>query len=98
VDPYSIDIGFHLPGWSPRYQSRSILVQIRFHPDPLDPTPRLIGIEVIGINHQGQAWRLSTVDNWQVVGPYLPARDVGEKLRQFTRQALELFQSARLTL
>ncbi|NER00845.1 MAG: hypothetical protein F6K30_29825, partial [Cyanothece sp. SIO2G6] len=29
VDPDSIDIGFHLPGFSHRFQSRSILVQIR---------------------------------------------------------------------
>lgn len=93
VDPHSIDIGFHLPGWSPRYQSRSILVQIRFHPDPLAEVPKIIGIETVGINHQGQAWRLSTVDNWQVVGQYLPAQDIGEKLRQFTRQAFELFQT-----
>lgn len=94
VDPHSIDIGFHLPGWSPRYQSRSILVQIRFHPDPTEPQPRIIGIETVGINHQGQAWKLSTVDNWQVVGNYLPAQDIGEKLRQFTRQTFELFQPA----
>ncbi|BFM39105.1 hypothetical protein [Synechocystis sp. LKSZ1] len=93
VDPYSIDIAFHLPGWSPRYQSRSMLVQIRFHPDPSDQTQRLIGIETIGINHQGLAWRLSTVESWQVVGPALPAPDIREKLRHFTRQAFELFQS-----
>ncbi len=34
VDPDSIDIGFHFPGWSPRFQSRSILVQIRLFQDP----------------------------------------------------------------
>jgi hypothetical protein len=94
VDPHSIDIGFHLPGWSPRFQSRSILVQIRFHPDPIDQSQHLIGVETIGINHQGQAWRLSTVDTWQVVGNYQPSADVGEKLRCFCRQVFELFQSA----
>jgi hypothetical protein len=36
VDPDSIDIGFHLPGWSRRFQSRSILVQIRFFSDGVD--------------------------------------------------------------
>ncbi len=30
IDPDSIDIGFHWPGWSPRFQSRSMLVQLRF--------------------------------------------------------------------
>ncbi|MBJ7900984.1 MAG: hypothetical protein GC158_13950 [Cyanobacteria bacterium RI_101] len=93
VDPDSIDIGFHLPGWSPRFQSRSILVQIRFHRDPLEGAPRLIGLEILGINHQGQAWRLSTVENWRVEGAYPPAQDIGEKLRAFARQAFELFQS-----
>ncbi len=92
IDPDSIDIGFHLPGWSPRYQSRSILVQIRFHPDHASQAPKLIGIETVGINFQGQAWRLSTVDTWQVVGDYLPAADVGDRLKQFTRQTFELFQ------
>lgn len=91
VDPNSIDIGFHLPGWSPRFQSRSILVQVRFHKDPIDESQRLIGIETIGFNHQGQAWRLSTVDEWQLVGSYLPAGDVGKKLKDFCRQVFELF-------
>jgi hypothetical protein len=93
VDPYSIDIGFHLPGWSPRFQSRSMLVQLRFHPDPQDQSQRLIGIETVGINHQGLAWRLATVDNWQVVGQSLPAADIGEKLRDFCRAVFELFQT-----
>jgi hypothetical protein len=93
VDPHSIDIGFHLPGWSPRFQSRSMLVQLRFHPDPIDQSQHLIGIETVGINHQGQAWRLATVDNWQIVGKSLPAADIGEKLRNFNRAVFELFKA-----
>ena len=92
VDPDSIDIGFHFPGWSRRFQSRSILVQIRFHQDPLDNSQHLIGIETVGFNHQGQAWRLSTVDRWEVVGEYQPAPDVREKLKHFCRQLFELFK------
>ncbi|NJL83790.1 MAG: hypothetical protein HC890_14220 [Chloroflexaceae bacterium] len=94
VDPDSIDIGFHFPGWSRRFQSRSILVQIRFHEDPLE-SRRLIGIETAGFNHQGLAWRLSTVENWQFVGQSLPAEDVGEKLKCFCRQVFELFTQQR---
>ena len=41
VDPDSIDIGFHFPGWSRRYQSNSILVQIRFYQDPSEPVEKL---------------------------------------------------------
>ncbi|MGK7939420.1 MAG: hypothetical protein AB4062_04540 [Crocosphaera sp.] len=91
VDPNSIDIGFHLPGWSPRFQSRSMLVQIRFHKDPVDKTQRLIGVETTGFNHQGQAWRLSTIENWQLEGDYQPATDVAEKLKSFCRQVFEVF-------
>lgn len=92
LDPDSIDIGFHLPGWNPRYQSRSILVQVRLYNDPVDRTQRLIGVETLGFNYQGEAWKLSTVDNWQLVGNYLPAQDIGDKLKHFSRQVFELFQ------
>lgn len=91
VDPQSIDIGFHFPGWSRRFQSRSILVQIRFHTDPVDKAKRLIGIETAGFNHQGEAWRLSTVENWQLLGQYQPATDVADKLKYFSRQVFEVF-------
>ena len=91
VDPDSIDIGFHFPGWNRRIHCRSILVQIRFHQVSTDDLPQLIGIETAGFNHQGQAWRLSTVENWQFVGNYQPAADVGNRLRQFCRQVFELF-------
>ncbi|MGK7916018.1 MAG: hypothetical protein AB4038_10810 [Prochloraceae cyanobacterium] len=40
VDPDSIDIGFHFPGWSRRFLSRSMLVQIRFHRLPSDEYQR----------------------------------------------------------
>ncbi|MGP0128071.1 MAG: hypothetical protein ACTMUB_02035 [cyanobacterium endosymbiont of Rhopalodia musculus] len=91
VDPDSIDIGFHLPGWSPRFQSRSLLVQIRFHQDPVDDFERLVGVDTAAFNHQGEAWRLSTVDDWQFEGSYQPAADVVEKLKCFCRQVFELF-------
>ncbi|MBE9117547.1 hypothetical protein IQ249_16740 [Lusitaniella coriacea LEGE 07157] len=93
VDPDSIDIGFHFPGWSPRFQGRSILVQIRFYQDPVEQQERLIGLETAAFNHQGEAWRLSTVENWQIVGNYQPATDVAEKIKHFCRQVFELFQS-----
>ncbi|NEP02699.1 MAG: hypothetical protein F6K58_29425 [Symploca sp. SIO2E9] len=91
VDPDSIDIGFHFPGWSRRFQSRSILVQIRFFQDPVEISHRLIGLEMAGFNHQGEAWRLSTVDNWQLLGNYQPASEVAEKFKHFCRQVFDLF-------
>ena len=94
IDPDSIDIGFHLPGWSPKFQSRSILVQIRMYRETDEQKYRLIGVEVVGFNHTGEAWRVSTVDNWEFVGKYLPVEEVKDKLRVFCRQVFELFGAA----
>lgn len=93
IDPDSIDIGFHLPGWSRLVQSRSILVQIRFYTDPVTGARRAIGVEAAGFTHLGEQWRLSTVDNWQFVGKTEPVAAVQEKLKQFCRQVFELFNS-----
>jgi hypothetical protein len=91
VDPNSIDIGFHFPGWSPKLQSRSILVQIRFHQDPVDNARNFIGIETAGFNHSGEAWRFSTIENWQLEGKSLPIQEVEAKLKLFCRGIFELF-------
>lgn len=91
VDPDSIDIAFHFPGWSPKIQSRSILVQIRFHQDSVDQKQRLIGIETAGFNHTGEVWRFSTVDNWQLEGRCLPSQETNDKLKQFCRDIFALF-------
>ncbi len=91
VDPDSIDIGFHFPGISKSWRSRSVLIQIRFHQDPITNLRRAIGIEVAGFDHRGEAWRLSTVENWNFVGESLPSAKIGEQLKQFCRQILELF-------
>lgn len=91
VDPDSIDIGFHLPGWSRKFQSRSILVQIRFYEDPLNGIRRAIGVEIAGFDHRGKAWRLSTINDWQFVGESKPAPEVAEKLKHFCREVLSIF-------
>lgn len=93
VDPDSVDLGFHFPGWSPRIQCNSILVQIRFYKDPLEKTEKFIGIETAGFSHVGQAWRFSTVENWQLLGKHQPATQVEDKLKIFSRQIFELFSS-----
>lgn len=91
VDPDSIDIGFHFPGWSRSLQSRSILIQIRFYQDPLDGDRRAIGIEAAGYDHNGQQWRFSTVENWRFVGEAEPVPEVGDKLKSFCKKTFELF-------
>jgi hypothetical protein len=99
VDPDSIDFSFHFPGWSRRWQSRSILVQIRFFEDPVavaDVNPfesslNFIGLEVAGFDHRGKQWRLSTVNDWQFEGDLQPQLEIADKLKQYCRQIFELF-------
>ncbi len=94
VDPDSIDIGFHFPGISRSWRCRSILIQIRFYQDPISSLRRAIGVEVAGFNHLGEQWRLSTVENWNFVGEIVPSEEVGEKLKKFCRQILEVFNKS----
>ncbi|GAA6619095.1 hypothetical protein [Scytonema sp. NUACC26] len=91
IDPDSIDIGFHFPGLSKSWQSRSILIQIRFYHDPIGNSHRAIGLEVSGFNHLGEQWRLSTVENWSFIGVSEPTPEIGDKLKLFCRQVLEIF-------
>ena len=93
VDPDSIDIGFHFPGRSKSFQSRSILIQIRFVPNLAQRSRRAIGIELAGFDHRGKQWRLSTVENWRCEGITAPEPQATETLKQVCRQILELFNS-----
>lgn len=91
VDPDSIDIGFHFPGRSKSFQSRSILIEIRFYQDPLNDSRSCIGVEAAGFDHRGKQWRLSTVEDWRCEGATAPEPEASEKLKQFCRQILNLF-------
>jgi hypothetical protein len=99
VDPDSIDFSFHFPGWSRRWQSRSVLVQIRFAPDVIaiadnrsfESHRNFIGLEIAGFDYRGKQWRLSTVSDWQFEGEIQPQPEIAAKLKQFCRQIFELF-------
>ena len=99
VDPDSIDFSFHFPGWSRRWQSRSILVQMRFCEDAMTisdgifelTTRNFIGLEIAGFDYRGKQWRLSTVSDWQFEGELQPQPEIADKLKEFCRQIFELF-------
>ncbi|AFZ02127.1 hypothetical protein [Calothrix sp. PCC 6303] len=91
IDPDSIDIGFHFPGISRSWRSRSLLFQIRFHHDEINNSLRAIGVEVSGFDHRGEAWKLSTVENWTVFGETRPKAEICEKLKQLCFQIIEIF-------
>ena len=101
VDPDSIDIGFHFPGFSRSFNWRSLLVQIRLH-SVTDESPqgaadtvayvvKAIGVEVVGFNHHGQQWHLSTINNWQFEGVAPPQNGAGEKIKLCCRQIFQVF-------
>ncbi len=72
-------------------QSRCILIEIRFYHDPIDQTRRVIGVEAAGYDHQGQQWKVSTIENWNFVGKTEPEPESAEKLKLFCRQIFQLF-------
>ncbi|NJN57667.1 MAG: hypothetical protein HC879_09275 [Leptolyngbyaceae cyanobacterium SL_5_9] len=97
VDPDSIDIGFHFPGRSRLFQSRSILIQIRFHTDSLTNSYRAIGVEAAGFDHRGKQWQFSTIQDWDFIGDRCPSAETGEQFKRFCRQILDLFNPLELT-
>ncbi len=87
----SLDLSFHLPGWSPRSQCRSFLVQLRLDASPASGRPRLLGVLIRGLTYDRERWRLATMGDWQPAGSHLPQPAVAEKLQQFCRELFELF-------
>jgi hypothetical protein len=91
VDPDSIDLSFHFPGWSRRFQSRCILLQIRFHQDLETQVRRAIGVEAAGFTHEGKQWTLSTVEEWNFAGEKHPTPEICDSLKEFCRKVLTVF-------
>jgi hypothetical protein len=89
----SLDLSFHLPGWSPRSQCRSFLVQLRFEQPPAGGSvrPRMLGVTIRGLTYESERWRLASVGDWQPTGTHLPQSQVVEALRAFCRAVFDLF-------
>ncbi len=90
----SVDLAFHFPGWSPRLQCRSLLIQLRLSEAPAPAVsggkPRLLGVLISGMTFQGEQWRLATVGDWQPSGPHPPQPEVAQTLQQICRQLFDL--------
>jgi hypothetical protein len=93
----TLDLSFHFPGWSPRIQCRSVLVQLRLAapPTPLEPSlrrcPPLLGVTLRGLTYADERWSLATVGDWRASGSHLPSEAVEKLMQQFCRQLFELF-------
>ena len=85
----TLDLAFHFPGWSPRLQCRSLLLQLR-----LNHNRALLGVLMRGMTYEGERWRLATVGDWQPSGRHLPQPDQVHQLQQICRDLHNLFPLA----
>ena len=98
----SVDLSFHFPGWNPRNQCRSMLVQLRLARAPqlagspgaatAGSRPRLLGVVIRGFTDETERWRLATVGEWQPSGTHLPQPVIVERLQQVCRELFALFE------
>lgn len=101
ADRDSVDLSFHFPGWSPRTQCRSLLLQLRLEQPPTSHSsgamarrPRLLGVILRGLTYESERWRMATVGDWRPTGPHRPAPTVEKELLQFCRDLFDLFGEA----
>ena len=92
-DEQTLDLSFHLPGWSPRSQCRSFLLQLRLEHSPSgEPQkPQLLGVLIRGLTYEAERWRLATVGEWLPSGTHLPQPSVVSALQSFCRAVFDLF-------
>ena len=88
----SLDLSFHFPGWSPRLECRSLLMQLRISEERDDEQLRLLGVLMRGMTYDGERWRLATVGEWLPEGRHLPQQQQVKQLQQICRQLFELFE------
>ena len=90
-EPESLDLSFHFPGWTPRLQCRSLLLQLRFQNNERNEGLKLLGVLVRGMTYDGERWRFATVGDWSLEGYHLPKTEQGAQLRQMCRDLFLLF-------
>jgi len=90
----SLDLSFHFPGWSPRLECRSLLVQLQLEHPPrgaLSGRPRLLGVLLRGLTYESERWRLATLGDWRPSGTHLPSAAVVADLQGLCRELFTLF-------
>jgi len=93
----NLDFSLHFPGWSPRLESRSLLVQLHLEGSPQgspSARPRLLGVLIRGMTYESERWRFTTLGDWQPSGSHLPHPAVVDPLQELCRALFELFDSA----
>ena len=97
----TLDLAFHFPGWSPRLECRSLLLQLRLRQTSDEPTsqaaPDLLGVLMRGMTYDGERWRLVTMGDWQPEGSHLPQPEQVQQLRGICRDLFDLFANPAAT-
>ena len=91
----TLDLAFDFPGWSPRLECRSLLLQLRLKLEEggmASSCPSLLGVVMRGMTFDGERWRLATVGDWLPAGPHLPQPDQVEQLQLICRELFEVFE------
>ena len=92
-EPESLDLSLHFPGWTPRLQCRSLLLQLRFRNNESYEARKLLGVLVRGMTYDGERWRLATIGDWSIAGSHLPKAEQASQLRRMCRDLFLLFDS-----
>ncbi len=87
----TIDLAFHFPGWTPRLECRSLLLQLIMSKEKLGAAPYLIGVLMRGITFEGERWRLATIEDWSPIGSHLPKSNELKHLHAICRELFSLF-------
>ena len=96
----SLDLAFHFPGWSPRLECRSLLMQLRLKPGSdadARHAPALLGVLMRGMTYDGERWRLATMGDWEPEGSHLPQPEQVQQLRGICRDLFDLFSDPAAT-
>jgi hypothetical protein len=94
----SLDLAFHFPGWSPRLECRSLLMQLRLKPgSDARNAPALLGVLMRGMTYDGERWRLATMGDWEPEGSHLPQPEQVQQLRGICRDLFDLFSDPAAT-
>ncbi len=93
----TLDIVFHFPGWSPKLECRSLLLQLRISNNTPYASPSLLGVLMRGMTFDGERWRLATLGDWQPSGAYLPQPAQMAQLHEICRDLFALFSSCSIS-
>ncbi len=92
VEAETLDMSFHFPGWTPRLQCRSLLLELRLSNEASNSVkPHLLGVLIRGMTYEGERWRLATVGDWMPTGNYLPDPSQLDLLKEICRELFSLF-------